>query len=76
MGKLPEIPKIDFPFLILLEIKLESPFTITELNPSYPELEVIVCVLLLGVTDFDYKVGELPLDFTCIATLFWRLETT
>ena len=42
----------------------------TELNPSYPELAVITCVLLLGVTDFDCKVGELPLDFTCTDTLF------
>lgn len=73
---MPEILKIDFRFFILLEIKLESPYTVTELNPSYPELGVTVCVLLLGVTDFDCKVGELPLDFTCIATLFWQLWTT
>lgn len=50
---MPETPKIDSPFFILLEIKLESPYTVTELNPSYPELAVITCVLLLGVTDLD-----------------------
>ena len=48
----------------------------TELNPSYPELAVTVCVLLLGVIDFDCKIGELPLDFTCIATLFGQLGAT
>lgn len=73
VGKVPEIPKIDFRFFILFGIKLESPLTVTELNPSYPELGVTTCVLLLGVIDFDYNVGELPLDFTCIDTLFWRL---
>lgn len=45
----------------------------TEFNPSYPELGYTVYVLLLGVIDFDCKIGELPLDFTCIATLFGKL---
>lgn len=64
------MPKILAPFLIFEAIKLLSPLTVTELNPSYPVLGYTVCELLLGVIDFDCKVGEFPTDFTCIAILF------
>ena len=64
------------PNLMLEAIKSLSPVTTTEERPSYPVEGVIVYVLLLGVTDFDCKVGELPLDFTCIATLFWQFRAT
>lgn len=68
--KVPETPKILTPFLIFEAIKSLSPQTVTEERPSCPVEGVIIYVLLLGVTDFDCKVGELPLDFTCIATHF------
>lgn len=58
------------PNLMLEAIKSLSPVTTTEERPSYPVEGVIVYVLLLGITDFDCKIGELPIDFTCMLNNF------
>ena len=59
---------------MLLDIKLLSPFTITELKPSYHESGYAIYCPLLGLIVFVCKVGELPFVQTEIDNHFGKIK--